>query len=103
MDLLSQYKQEHPPFQKQKPQAVTDPYGREYGAMVRLVMRLSGGRIRDARQANYALATFAGIIFLISLFFFFRFFRSSQSLPSAQEILRDTPTSGLRPGALMPQ
>ena len=72
MDLLSQYKQDHPEaFQKQKPQPATDPYGREYRAMMRFVMRLSGGRIRDARQASYALLVVAVIIALISAFLFF--------------------------------
>lgn len=56
MDLLEQYKQQNPgAFQREKSQAPQDPYGYEYGGMVRFVMRLSGGRIRDAKQASYAL------------------------------------------------
>lgn len=50
---------------------MADAYGREYSGMVALAMRLSGGRIRDARQASYVLAVTAGVILLISLLFFF--------------------------------
>jgi len=61
MDLLSQYKQEHPEaFQEKKPSPLTDAYGREYAGMVAFVMRASGGRIKDARQAHTVL--FVGII-----------------------------------------
>ncbi len=102
MDLLEQYKQQRPEaFKPVVPQPATDPYGREYGAMVRLVMRMSGGRIRDARQASYVLIAVAAVFLTVSLFFFFR--GSGPSLPSAQEILRDTPTSGLRSGTQLPR
>ena len=98
MDILEQYKKEHPKtFKPTATQPVTDPYGREYGAMVRLAMGLSGGRLRTVQQANYALLAFAGVVLLVSLFFFFR--SGGPALPSSQEILRDTPTKGLRPGA----
>lgn len=103
MDLLEQYKQQRPEaFQEQKPSTpAADAYGREYGAIVRFAMRLSGGRIRNARQASVVLIAAAGIAFAVSLFLFFR--TGGSSLPSAREILRDTPTSGLRPGAANPQ
>lgn len=72
MDILSQYKQEHPETsreQKQTPAA--DEYGREYSGMIAFVMRLSGGRIRDARQANYALLGTALVIALAAMTIFF--------------------------------
>ncbi|MEK7541316.1 MAG: hypothetical protein AAB533_00505 [Patescibacteria group bacterium] len=98
MNLLSQYNKDHPEaFQEQKAVPMTDEYGREYTTMVRWVIRLSGGRIRDGRTATYTLMAVAAIIFIISLFLFFR--GGGASLPPAREILRDTPTSGLRPGA----
>ncbi|OGZ96199.1 MAG: hypothetical protein A3J10_02290 [Candidatus Sungbacteria bacterium RIFCSPLOWO2_02_FULL_54_10] len=101
MDLLEQYKQQRPEaFQEQKP-APADAYGREYGAMIRMAMRLSGGRIRTAKQADMALIAFASIALVISLFFFFR--DSGPALPSERELLRDTPTSGSRPGAQLPR
>ncbi len=72
MDLLSQYKQDHPEaFQEKKQPRMSDEYGREYTGMVRLVVRLSGGRIRDARTASYALLIFVSIIIVASLFLFF--------------------------------
>ena len=101
MDLLSQYKQEHPEFQEKKQAPMTDEYGRVYTGMIALVMRLSGGRIRDARTATYALMAASVIVFIVSLFLFFR--GGGTALPPAREIMRDTPTSGLRPGATIPQ
>jgi len=73
MDLLSQYKQQHPEaFREQKKKSpVTDEYGRVYTGMIALVMRLSGGRIRDVRRANMILfgSTFA-ILILSGIIFF---------------------------------
>ena len=68
MDLLSQYRQEHPESFQEK-QAWTPP--RDYGFFIRLAMRLSGGRIRDVNTASYALAIVAGVILIVSLFLFF--------------------------------
>ncbi|MEK7541610.1 MAG: hypothetical protein AAB533_02055 [Patescibacteria group bacterium] len=71
MDLLSQYKQEHPEaFQDKKAVPLTDEYGRVYTGMIGLVMRLSGGRIRDGRTASYALLAAAAVIVVIALYFF---------------------------------
>ena len=95
MDLLSQYNKDHPEaLQEQKPAQMTDLYGREYSGLVALAIRLSGGRIRDARTASYALIAVAALAFVVSLFFFFR--DGGPSLPSEREILRDTPMSGVR-------
>ena len=71
MDLLSQYKQEHPEFQEKKQAPMTDEYGRVYTGMIALVMRLSGGRVRDARTAGIILLIAGGIIFAVSLVIFF--------------------------------
>lgn len=72
MDLLSQYKQQNPKaFQEKKPLRLSDEYGRTYTGMVAFVMRLSGGRIRDVRQASYVLLGAAALIVLISLGVFF--------------------------------
>ncbi len=73
MDLLEQYKQQNPEkFREKKPAPMADPYGREYSTLVALVMRLSSGRIKDARQASYALAVTAGVIAIAALFFFYQ-------------------------------
>ena len=102
MDILSSYKQQHPAaFQEKKQTPLTDEYGREYSTMVAWVIRLSGGRIRDARTATYTLMVVAVIVFIISLFLFFR--RGGASLPPERDIFGNTPTSGLRPGAEIPQ
>jgi len=72
MDLLEQYKQQNPEkFREKKPAPMADAYGREYSGLVAFVIRLSGGRIRDAKQASYALAIAAAVIFFVSLLFFF--------------------------------
>jgi len=71
MDILSQYKQQHPEaFQEKTPARMSDEYGREYTGMVRWVVRLSGGRIRDARTASYFLLALAGVAAVIAFFLF---------------------------------
>ncbi len=56
MDILSQYNQQHPEAsQEQKQTPMTDLYGRTYTGMTAFVIRMSGGRIRDARGASFAL------------------------------------------------
>ena len=73
MDLLSQYNKDHPEaLQEQKPAQMTDLYGREYSGLVAWVIRLSGGRIRDARQASYVLLTIVAVIVAISGVLFLR-------------------------------
>lgn len=77
MDILSQYKQEHPEaFQEKKPLPLTDEYGRTYTGMVGLVMRLSGGRIRDANQASKVLLVGTVVIGAVALYLFIRAFSS---------------------------
>lgn len=64
MDLLSQYRKDHPEvFQ---PGSQWQP-PKEYGFFIRLVMRLSGGRIRDVNTASYALLGAAVLIFVAAL------------------------------------
>ncbi len=72
MDLLSQYKQDHPEaFQEKKAVPMADEYGHAYPRMVRMVMRLSGGRITNIHQAIYALVIVAAVVFVVSLTVFF--------------------------------
>ena len=66
MDILGEYERQNLDAPTQTRRAV--PYSQQYGFFIRLVMRLSGGRITDARQATYVLLGVAGVIFLISLF-----------------------------------
>lgn len=64
MDLLEQYKQEHPEAFREKP--VYEP-PKEYGFFIRLVMRLSGGKIRDLNQAARVLLIAGIAVFAISI------------------------------------
>lgn len=64
MDILEQHKKEHAAEFRAAPQ--WQPPG-EYGFFVRLVMRLSGGRIRDVHQAAYVLIGIVVLIVVISI------------------------------------
>ncbi len=71
MDLLEQYKQQNPEaFREKKSAPMADAYGREYSWLVALGIRLSGGRIQNAKQASYALLAVAAVFVLASLLFF---------------------------------
>lgn len=89
MDLLEQYKQQNPEMfrEENRPQA-TDEYGREYKGMVRLVMRLSGGRIRDTRRANMVLLGTAMVLTCITIAFFLLGSSGGIEQPSAELIQR---------------
>ena len=68
MDLLEQYKQQYPEkFREKKVPTMTDEYGRAYSGMVAFVIRISGGRIKDARQASVALLAVSAIIVVSAL------------------------------------
>lgn len=67
MDLLSQYQQEHP---EPMPQPLAHEPDGNYGFFIRLVMRLSGGRIRDARTASRALLFGGTVIAIIATYLF---------------------------------
>ena len=86
MDLLSQYNKDHPEaLREQKPAHMTDAYGREYSKMVALVIRLSGGRIRDARQANRALLIAVVAISFATLYLFVFTLRGGTPAPLPYE------------------
>ncbi|MEK7082654.1 MAG: hypothetical protein AAB972_00660 [Patescibacteria group bacterium] len=98
MDILAKYEKENSQVSSQAPLGESSE---EYSGMTRFVTRLSGGRIQDIHQANVVLVIVAVLLFVLSVFFFLR--RGGPRLPSVSEILRDTPTTGLRPGAMVPQ
>jgi hypothetical protein len=68
MDILEQY-------EKQNPQPVQTASQRqpayEYGFFIRLVMRLSGGKIENTRQASYVLLAVVGAILLAAVLVLF--------------------------------
>ncbi|MBI3421246.1 MAG: hypothetical protein HY006_04220 [Candidatus Sungbacteria bacterium] len=51
--------------------ATQQPQAPEYGFFIRLVMRLSGGRVQDSRRAIYILLGVAAVFMLASLLFLF--------------------------------
>ena len=67
MDILGKYEAEQP---RVVPQVLHERVT-EYGFFVRLVMRLSSGRITDARQATYLLLIVAVIFVLAALVILF--------------------------------
>ena len=67
MGILEQYEKQFPEANKPAPQ--WQPAS-EYGFFVKLVMKLSGGRIRNERGANYVLLGVAGIIFFVAILIF---------------------------------
>lgn len=72
MDLLEQYKQQNPQaFQEQKQSPPVDEYGREHGGMIRLAIRISGGRIQNTKQAHYVLLGVAVVAAATGIILFF--------------------------------
>lgn len=66
MDILTQYEKENP----EQKQVLQEMYGnkpQDYGPIVSLVMRFSGGRIQNEQQANMVLISFAAGIIIISI------------------------------------
>ncbi len=94
MDLLEQYKQQHP--EAFRPRENTGLGADEYGFLIKLAIRLPGGFVQNAKQASRVLLGAAGIALAITVLLLLR--GSGQELPSEEEILRNTPTSGLRGG-----
>ena len=70
MGLLENYQQQHPEAFRPKEREPELGEG-EYGFIVRFVIHLPGGLIRNAKQASYVLLGAAGVIGLISLAIFF--------------------------------
>ena len=55
--------------------------------MVQLVMKLSGGTIKEQKQAELVLLVFAIIVFAVSLFLFFGGGSQDVSIPPMQDIV----------------
>ena len=66
MDILEQYEKENPEVKIPEWQPSED-----HGFLIRLVIRLSQGRIQEEKQANYVLLVIIGILFLITILIFF--------------------------------
>ena len=64
MDILRRYEQQHP--QAAAPTR-TDISSDDYGFFINSVMRLSGGRIRDANQASSVLLVAVVVMIIIAV------------------------------------
>ena len=68
MDILGEYEKQNPrPLQQAAPQR---QLASEYGFFIRLVIKLSGGKIENIRQASYVLLAAAGVIMVATIFVF---------------------------------
>ena len=71
MDILGEYDRQHPVASTPIQRTASSPQA-EYGFFIRLVIKLSGGKIENGRQASIALLVAATAILSISLFIFAR-------------------------------
>jgi len=81
MDILKKYNEETSQSSSQAPQL---NLSREYGAFTNAIIRLSGGAIRDGRQANVILLAIAVVIVGVSVYFFL--FSGRSDLPPMKVI-----------------
>lgn len=86
MDILQAYEKQRPqPIQASPQRQPTD----EYGFFIRLVMRLSNGKIQNVKQASYVLLAAAGVILLAAALVFLEasgFFTGTTSLYSTDPL-----------------
>lgn len=98
MDILSQYEKQSPAVSHEQPMYQLPS---EYGFLIRLVMKISGGRIKDAIRANYILIGVA-IVFLIIAGMIFLFARSgSNSRYAPVPVMSNVPDVDWPPRAIM--
>ena len=96
MDILGKYEQERPQAVIKQPLYGASAVPSE-GFLINAVMKLSGGAIRDRRQALMALTVFAGLIFLIAVIVFFR------SIGVTQHPVINAPLPGITGNGMLPQ
>ena len=70
MGLLENYQQQHPEAFRPKEREPELGEG-EYGFIVRFVIHLPGGLIRNAKQASYVLLGAAGVAIVLTLIVLF--------------------------------
>ena len=69
MDILGKYEQDHPQALVQQPSSNAVP---SEGFLIRFVMKFSGGKIHDRRQALMILLIVAGIALFIAVLLIFQ-------------------------------
>ena len=72
MDILNQYNQDRLQTQTPTQQPVRGMAPSSEGFLIRLVIKLSGGKIQDHRQILIILGVFAGLALLASVLFIFQ-------------------------------
>ena len=66
MDILDQYKKQYPESQP-TPKNLYEGQPQDYGPIIKWVIKISGGRIRDAQQANMILLGGTIVLIVIAL------------------------------------
>lgn len=81
MDILKQYEKENPEIS----QTPASSKFQEGGFLIRMVMRLSGGRVGDVASANFILVGIIIFFLIISVYFFYKS-SGNQRTPSREEM-----------------
>ena len=84
MDILEQYEKQNPETLSRSNKYDISREFQEESFLVRFVMRLSGGRIQDARQACFVLLGVAGVLFILA--FIIVWPREIRRIPTAEDI-----------------
>lgn len=93
MDLLDRYQQQKgPDAQQQVVYSSGFETGElEGGAIVKLLVKLSGGKIQSMRSANIVMACIVAILFILAIWMAFSSSSPRRSLPEKDPL---TPASG---------
>lgn len=83
--------------QEQTQQTTTSSQTSEIPKMVQLVMKYSGGAIKEQRQAEYVLLGFVFVVIAISLYLFFGGTTNKVKSPTFDLINRPQPKEGSVP------
>lgn len=92
MDILGKYQQERPETSP-SPQKTEWGPSNEYGFFIRVVMKLSGGKIRDEKQANLVLLAVTGIMLLISTIIIIRIISGGGPTITGEDIKLTPPSA----------
>ena len=97
MDLLEQYKTQHPEaFRPARMAAMRD--SGEYGFIIKFVIRMPGGVVRDARSAKRVLLGASGVLLALALVVFFAGSGSSRPQIDEDNFTLTPPSGGTASG-----
>lgn len=99
-DLSGMLKNSRPSVEFEEYKDIRPYYGEDAGdsKMIRLVIKHSGGLIKDGKQASFVLLGFAVAAIIVSIFLFFGRGRVNKT-PSEEEIFRVTPPLKILPAS----